>query len=79
MEAIYLWCQAHQAAVFVAAPIVAFLIGYVLPNDAAVRLGFNISQFIRRCFGATLENKVEEIVDSIDRGMHSDDKKVESK
>jgi hypothetical protein len=70
--------MSHQAIIGIAIPIITFLVGWILPNDKAVKIGFNISQFVRRCFGAKLEEKIEDIVDGIDKGMHSDDKEQDN-
>lgn len=73
MDAFYQWCMQHQTAIALfGVPIATFIIGWALPNDKAKQLGFNISQFIRRCFGAKLEEKLEDIVDGVSQGMKSD-------
>lgn len=38
-------------------------------------LGYNISQFMRRTFGKKVEEIVEDVVDDVSEGLHSDDEK----
>jgi hypothetical protein len=78
MNAIYQWCMNHQAILALAIPVLTFIVGWALPNDKAKKIGFTISQFIRRCFGAKLEEKIEDIVDGIDEGMKSDNKQQDN-
>jgi hypothetical protein len=73
MNSIYVWCLAHPVVVAMSTPL-ALLIGWVLPNESLKKLGFNISQMIRKCGNANLEKAIEEKFDAIDEGMHSDNK-----
>lgn len=72
MEQIYQWCMAHQAIMAIAASLLTFAIGWALPNDRIMKAGFFVSQFIRRVAGKKLEEKIEQAVDSFDKGMKGD-------
>jgi hypothetical protein len=75
MEHLFQWCMAHQALCGIGATLVSFVIGWALPNDKIAKAGFFVSQFIRRAFGAKLEEKIENVVDAFDKGMKGDNPK----
>lgn len=70
MEHLYQWAQSHTLYMSLISVAVAFVLG--LGVRKAKKVGFAISQFVRHFFGAKVEAKLEELVDGIDEGMHSD-------
>lgn len=76
MEDLYNWFMAHKAITTLISISLPFLIGLVVPQPKIIReCFFNVSQFIRRVFGAKVEEKVEEVVQAINDGLHADNKK----
>ena len=75
MEHLFQWLMAHQALCGIAATLVSFIIGWALPSDKLMKVGFFVSQFIRKTFGAKLEEKIEDVVDAFDKGMKGDNPK----
>lgn len=70
MEHLYQWAQSHAAIMSIVSFVVVFLLG--LAVGKAQKIGFAISQFVRHVLGKKVEEKLEEVVDGIDKGMHSD-------
>lgn len=75
MEHLYQWVLAHQAICWGASTVITLVIGWALPNDKLLKIGFTLSQFIRRFGGEKLEKKIQEDIKIIEQGMESDDKK----
>jgi hypothetical protein len=74
MNQIYLWCMENQLIVGAITGFIFMVIGAVLTKDKLLNFGFNLSQWIRKILGAKAEEKIEEIVHTIDEGMKSDNK-----
>jgi hypothetical protein len=79
MESIYNWAQAHQALVGVGSTLFVLIIGAIATRDKMMKIGFMLSQFLRRTFGAKVEEKIEDIIDALDKGMESDNPKEDKK
>ena len=69
----YKWSMSHGMIVTVLSSLLTLLIGWIIPNDKAIAIGFAISQAVRHIAGKKLEEKIENVIDGIDKGMHGDD------
>jgi hypothetical protein len=48
------------------------MIGWMIPNDKAVAAGRWVSQLVRKIGGKGLEQKIEGLADSFEKGMKED-------
>jgi hypothetical protein len=72
MDQFYNWCIAHPLYCTIAGIVLSIILG-MINLDKVKFIGFTLSQLIRKTLGKKVEQKVEDIVDAIDKGMHCDD------
>jgi hypothetical protein len=71
---VFQWIAHNQVIWGVVCTVLAMIIGVVVAPAKMIKLGFTVSQWIRKLFGAKIEKEFEDAIDAFDQGLHSDNK-----
>lgn len=73
MDALFHWCTDNVLLCSIIGMAITFVLG---ANTGKIKAaGFTISQWVRKLFGEKVEKAIEDAVDALDEGLHSDNKK----
>lgn len=72
VQHVFTWIAQNQVIWGIACTILAWVIAHAAFPSKMTKLGFNISQWIRHLFGAKVEKALEDAIDALDQGLHSD-------
>jgi uncharacterized membrane protein YeaQ/YmgE (transglycosylase-associated protein family) len=75
LQHLFQWTVQNKVVWGMLLTIILGIIGLVAAPAKVVKLGFNISQFVRKIGGQKAEKLLENIIDELEQGLHSDDAK----
>jgi hypothetical protein len=71
-NAIYQWTVNNPFVWGILCTLLTGIVGLVVVPSKCIKLGFAVSQWIRKFFGAKAEKEFEDAIDAFDQGLHSD-------
>ena len=74
MDQLYTWCIAHPLYCTITGIILSIFLSLINLDKVKI-FAFTISQLIRKILGRKVEDKIENIVDAFNAGLHSDNER----